>query len=104
MDAWLFAGAALLLALTPGPGILAFVAPEAVAAAQSILLGSFCVAANFLVGLAVGLAVAPVVDLGVGRLRTGLSEWLGLPVRLRLTRSGAMVALGLGALFLRRPA
>ena len=100
MDAWLFAGAALLLALTPGPGILAFVAPEAGAAAQSVLLGSICVAAKFLVGL----AVAPIVALGVGRLRTGLSEWLGLPVRLRLTRSGAMVALGLGALFLRRPA
>ena len=100
MEVWLFAGAALLLALTPGPGILAFVAPEAGAAVKSVLLGSICVAANFLVGL----AVAPVADLGVGRLRTGLSDWSGLPVRLRLVRTSAMVALGLGALFLRRPA
>ena len=96
MDAWLFAGAARLLALTLGPEILAFVAPEDGAAAQSVLLGSFCVAASTSVGLAVAL--------GVGRLQTGLSERSGLPVRLRLVRSGAMVALGLGALFLRRPA
>lgn len=83
--------AAFFLAFIPQ-----FVSPAHGAAGQFILLGSICVAANTLVDLAVAL--------GIGRLREGTLARPGLLLRLRLASAAMMVALGLGTLFLRRPA
>ena len=83
--------AAFFLAFIPQ-----FVTPDAAAAAQFAALGGICVAANTAVDL--------LVALGVGRVRRGLMQRPGLLLRLRLASAGMMVALGLGALFLRRPA
>lgn len=63
---------------------------------QFVLLGSLCVAANTIVDAGVALAA--------GRLRDAAQRKAGLLLRLRQAGGGLMMALGLGVLFLRRPA
>ena len=84
--------AAFFLAFLPQ-----FVSPEAGSVlVQFAVLGTICVALNTAVDLVVALLA--------GRLRSGLFDRPGLLRRLRQGSGAAIAALGLGVLFLRRPA
>lgn len=84
--------AAFFLAFLPQ-----FVSPEAGSVlVQFAVLGTICVALNTAVDLAVALLA--------GRLRRGLFDRPALLRRLRQGSGAAIAALGLGVLFLRRPA
>jgi threonine/homoserine/homoserine lactone efflux protein len=89
----LFVAAALLLAVTPGPGIF-YVAARTLAGGRSE--GTASVLLN------TGADV--VVAYAAGGVRAGIAGRPGLIRRLREASGAAMVALGLGLLLARRPA